>query len=543
MTFLGTSQLIARITLMATGVAFPIGMELTIDGLSDLIFNIGEIFITRNFSWKLYTFFKVSSAVKAVGMFGISTITKIAKIAKPVAGSIIKEAIELSSAELLMKGEAFAVRTVAPKLSLKAFGRVGSIAWKNFPLFLSEYFRQTISNLLNKPDLKSLLYKMYALDSIAGFVQLQSKVEQFLSEILQNSELLKLLKSTGFSLLRMFTDKDYQTNSNRCVLLTKSVIEELFKRLENYNRSSLKNTDIFHNHLKVNRNNSKIIACRLKSFSIFNEDDNFPMDENVKDHLECCRKFMIEEWTGNNDLMKKDIEICIDFVKKFYEEFKKIELDSLRLLNITVLDYIMDNFTAIFNPSNQSNPQCKKLSFRYNSLLDTGITAEDIYYEEIHENTEIGKTMIEKIKKMASDTQTGSKTRMLDLIVAAEMYKISLKIIVLTDKSLPIDKPETGTNLIFVKHSPNNEIEQAFNVDNHGEIVKAMSNGSENDCAFDALSKILEKLGISKSTTDIRNDISEFILANSTTFSRFMEAEKWVRMYHPHSFKKILRNC
>ncbi len=87
--------------------------------------------------------------------------------------------------------------------------------------------------------------------------------------------------------------------------------------------------------------------------------------------------------------------------------------------------------------------------------------------------------------------------------------------------------PYVCVQVMLVEHDPNGGIGHAYYMDGDGQFREAPSAGL--DCAFAAMSAILQGRGISKSVDELRNEAADRMESNSASFERVVSAEGWIR--------------
>lgn len=359
--------------LMCTGFGTSLGMGIVTEGLSDAL-TAYKAYSSRQFRWSDYCTQKaISLTITAVSM-GFSKIKDAAKGVKSVTTGVAKGALEQSGGQIISQGQ-----TIAQTMQVSG-ANLNSLTWKYIGVKATEtaareMLNQGIQALSNysfdhlkpkicqsvqsnvwrsfsNPNLKCLLFKMQAIDSVTRSMQLQSKIEQIVSEILKTDTMTQYWNSVGLPLIKgILSDPQYYGSTasmvfrvggilnglKQVVTMTDTVTEGILNKLILLDRNSLTITLILHTNLKIDRETSEIISKKLRTHGIFDQSDQFTDDADEKIDLLIT--------TDLDDHMINSIR----FVKEIYGNFATFELDSLSQIMKNVSDKITDQLVQVMD--------------------------------------------------------------------------------------------------------------------------------------------------------------------------------------------------
>lgn len=196
---LGTLQVIAGGILMATGYGLSIGMSIVAEGLSDL-FTAYRAYSTRHFSWNDYAKQKSINIVSSLASAGYDKIKDVGKGVKTIVSEAGRETLEQAGAQFVWNSKSIGKEMIKTgenlkSLTVKYIGvktgeavlRKGLNYGVNYLSHMSldfykaqicECLEERVKNCFFKPELSSLVRKMFALDTLTKSKTNQTKIER-----------------------------------------------------------------------------------------------------------------------------------------------------------------------------------------------------------------------------------------------------------------------------------------------------------------------------------------------------------------------------
>ncbi|CAG0894755.1 unnamed protein product, partial [Cyprideis torosa] len=388
---LATGQVLAGGALMITGFGGPLGMALVTEGISDA-FVAYRAYNTRQFRWSDYCLQKSVSLALSAATLGFSKWKDAAKGIETVTSGAGKEVLEQAATQVITNQKAVAATLKATGQNLKSLTCkfiatkgaeaatrealnmgiqiLSNLCFESLKPEISASVQSSVRRSFDNPELKEMLYKMYAIDMVTNKTELQSRVEQIVAEIIspQQGVMNKMWSSVGLPLLKgVLADSSRYASTismgiriigtlnglKQVLTLTDTIVQALIKKLKLVDKSSMTIALVLHSRYKINKEKAKTIAIGLKSLGIIDEFDNLS-----KPHEEVGAKIeefslrwqrspqsVLEEWAAESN----DVEKSIGFLQGFHETFGKIEMDSFSMIMKSVSDRIAQQLIQIMD--------------------------------------------------------------------------------------------------------------------------------------------------------------------------------------------------
>lgn len=196
---LGTLQVVAGGILMATGYGLSIGMSIVAEGLSDL-FTAYRAYSSRHFSWSDYAKQKSINIVISLVSAGYDKIKDVGKGVKTLVSEAGRETLEQAGTQFVWNSKSIGKEMIKTGENLKSITvkyigvktgeavlREGLNYGVNYLSHMSlDFFKGQICQCLEervkecffKPELSSLVRKMFALDTLTKSKTNQTKIEK-----------------------------------------------------------------------------------------------------------------------------------------------------------------------------------------------------------------------------------------------------------------------------------------------------------------------------------------------------------------------------
>ncbi|CAG0914726.1 unnamed protein product [Notodromas monacha] len=416
---LGACQIIVGGVLIASGFGASMGMGFVTEGLADMM-TAYRAYSTRQFHWSDYCKQKAVSLVISAVSAGYSKckesvqgaakgmetfVTGVGKEALEQAGTQVVSNAKVVGQTLIKTGQnakSFAAKIIATKTA-EAVAREGlntGVQYlSNFTFDLlkpeiSECVQSRVKASFCNTELMGYLRKMYAIDLVTNSRQLQSKVDQIVSDSVnpRHDFMRKQWDSVGLPLLKgVLSDPNkcgsYASMAIRITgtlhglyqvgTLTDNVVQALVKKLRLMDRNSMTLGLVLHKSLGIKRDAAFLIADGLlkqESRSIFDDSDNFNVshsdllasstddESNRKEVVQKSIDRLCQDWKKNPDRVLKelgndnaapaaadDVEKCIDFVRNLYAKFLEIDLECFSVMMRKVSEEIAGQLIRVMD--------------------------------------------------------------------------------------------------------------------------------------------------------------------------------------------------
>ncbi|CAF0762503.1 unnamed protein product [Brachionus calyciflorus] len=377
---LGTLQVIAGGILIATGFGASIGMSFISEGLADM-FTAIRAYSSRQFSWTDYCKQKAVSLVISAISAGYGKIKDAAKGASTLTSEVTKEGLEQAGTQLVQNGKSVGQQMMQTGKNLKslAFKYTGVKAGEavareglnngvqyltNLSLDLlkpqiSQAIQHNIRNKFCAPELVCLLRKMHAIDTLTKSKLLQGKVDKIVLDAMnpERNFLRKQWSSIGLPLLKGVLSSSDKYGSaismsfriwgtlqglNELRTIIDYIYAELVTKLSQIDKNSMTITLFLHQNLKIEKEKASDIARELRTFRVFNENDNFFLSSNDDDNEKKLLKDRLAEFrhkTKNNKVF--------NYIDQFCDEYFKTDVDTSSMIMKSVSDKLTDQITNI----------------------------------------------------------------------------------------------------------------------------------------------------------------------------------------------------
>ncbi|CAF4844118.1 unnamed protein product, partial [Rotaria sp. Silwood1] len=636
---LASIQVIAGGVLIATGFGSTVGMGLITEGIADM-FTAYRAFSNRQFSWSDYCKQKAVSLIISAVSMGYSKLKDAGKGIKTLVGSAGTEAVEQVGTQFAtnaktigqtvtqtgknLKGLAFKYTGVKAGEAIVREGLNSGIQYlSNFSFDLiesqiSELVQSRIRSTFSKPDLTYLLRKTYALDLQTKTKMLQCKVDQIVADTInpQHDFARRQWDSIGLPLLKgiLADSKNYGSAISMAFriigtlkglhtvqTLIDNVYAELVKKLSQIDKNAMTFTLILHRNLKIDKEDARSIANKLRNMEIIDENDNLNVSSYYDVSDDCIKlKRKIDEFN------RRENEVAVaQFMKSFCDKYMEVEYDSFSIIIKSVADKITEQLIQVLESQmiqpwstlavshvtsnlsakiqhhylvdkDQNSDSQNEDQEKYDELKNkTNLTEEEktfmknygkyrtfaeqinynsrdyciaytqcevAYYAKTSSTVQNGKEVDKKVEERADDVRNNRPATMAEISLMMKKYGIKLKIV--NDKNYQRTQEEidNGVEVIYVEKGSKDD----KNTDQVGHAYYIDANGNRfdietklNDCFYGVFSKILETKGINKSIEDIRNELADDIISN-TNYSKVIEAEKWIHDRHPQEANSLL---
>jgi preprotein translocase subunit SecA len=185
------------------------------------------------------------------------------------------------------------------------------------------------------------------------------------------------------------------------------------------------------------------------------------------------------------------------------------------------------------------NHEAKKYTIAYSQC-------ENIYHaqQKIKDSANVNNNKNEQVQKHAKEVRKDKPADVADMFTMASLYGINIKIV--DDADYQMTEEDKAKNTIPILFTEGGIVED----DNFGKIeglghYQLITQNYEeeigsNNCGYDVISKILKARGIDKSVEQIRNETANAIEANSTNFSKAIDAQNWIFSRYPNEANSLL---
>ncbi len=642
---LATIQVLAGAGLIVTGFGASVGMGLITEGVADA-FTAYRAFSTRQFRWNDYVSQKAVSIAISAATAGYAKVKKSLHDAAKGVSSMTAGGIQKAGEQVLSQGQ-----TVSQTLTATGQNLSG-LAWKFVAVkgsealaretlnsgvrLLSDYsfsllkpcivdqVQSTVRNsFLNNGDLRRLLFKMQAIDLAVGSSQLKSRIDVIVSDTInpRHDFMQKQWDAIGLPLLKgLLADSGRYAGVatmtirligtlaglKEVITLTNKVADELLKKLEATDKNTMTVSIILFTQMKINSDHAKAIAKKLKSHEIFGNNDELLKFEG-NDILNRRIQGFTDSWEREDDedltgVAKEDVEKSLNFVRRVYEKFSKIEPSSFSMITKSVTNKIAEQLVRVMNSqllqpwstyavsavtakasqriqhhlvdqgqnseSHKADQQkydelsskeaedltkeerafmtsygryrtfAEQISYNRNDYCIAYSQAEMVYYSS---SSSSGSSSDDRVAEAADLVRNGGAADLATMMAAAKAKGINLKVVDSKDYVKTEEEKANNVQVVFVEYSADDKLPgHAYYMDaGSGKFVEAKTVGL--DCFYGALGHILQQQdgGELKSVQELRSETARTIESNGPNYLKAFAAQRWIREENPEAAHRL----